>query len=854
MSANDRDVSNLRYSMLLVGVLLVLLGCASMPPAKPEAVSAEAAPPETPATRQATTIYGVSLSEEGAKAVVTIHANQPAIYTAVKHQFPLAVILYFPDTVLEGVKESYTPESGVIRAIETSELDRDPASSRIEIGLKEDLLYEVTRVENELLVHFRKAVEEANKLAEGPGDETAELRHLADLEEAPEISAEVPPLEGEKEAAADVEMAEKVASLGEAEETGETLTEAEEVSEPSTQTGQEPEKQAKLVVVPEEEPEPGPQAPTTAAEVKEPAWVNRIDFEMIEGGKSRVVVGTTRKVACDTEKASEKKLFLKLHDVTLPEFQKRPLITTRFKSAVDRILPIQHPNMEDRAVIVIELREPVPYRVEQKEDTCIVEFEASQVPPRPTLAAKEPEWERAIKEAEVAVAEKIEKPFEKPVVTESGKTYSGEKISLNFQDADIRNIFRILHEVSGKNFVIGGDVQGRITLKLVNVPWDQVLDLILKMNKLGTVVEGSVIRIATLETLREEKKALQEALRAEQQAEEQEPLMTDYIPINYSDASEIKEHIDEIKTTRGKVTYDERTNTIIIKDIQPVVDRAKELADRLDLVTPQVVIEARIVEASTNFSRDIGIQWGGTYGIQPGDEAYGVGPQRGYDSLGGTYGLTGGIGDENWVVNLPPKGPTSGVGFNFARLGGLTPLTLKANLQAMEEQGKGKIISSPRILTLDNKEAYIEQGVDIPYQVLEEGSYSLKWAKAVLKLTVTPHITMDRRVAMSIKAQKDSPNRQIIVQGAPAIDKKEAGTELLVNDGDTIVIGGIITREKTLGKGGVPMLSNMPVLGWLFRTESKSEEERELLIFVTATIVDLERPPHAQQAMLSQLN
>ncbi|MDY6950309.1 MAG: type IV pilus secretin PilQ, partial [Thermodesulfobacteriota bacterium] len=710
--------------------------------------------------REGTAISHVSLSEDEEKAVVTIRGNRPIVYTAVKHQFPLAVALYFPDTVLEGVEESYRPESTVIRAIETSELKHERPSSRIEIGLSDDVPYEVRRLENELVVHFRKAGEAVEEPAEGPGDEPIEVTELAVPEEEREILEEADLPEGEGATAADVERAKEAPSVEEAAKVTETVPEAEKVPESGADTGQGPEAVAALVDVPKEEPEATPQAPTTAAEVEEPAWVNRVDFELMEGGKSRVVVGTTREVACDTEKVSDKKLFLKLYDVTLPEFQKRPLITTRFRSAVDRVLPIQHPNMKDTAVIAIELREAVPYRIEQKEETCMVVFEASQVPPRPTLAAKEPDWERAMKEVEAEVAEEKEESLEETVVTESGKTYSGEKISLNFQDADIRNIFRILHEVSGKNFVIGGDVQGKITLKLVNVPWDQVLDLILKMNKLGTVVEGNVIRIASLETLREEKKALQEALKAEQQAKEQEPLMTDYIAINYSDASEIKEHIDEIKTNRGRVTFDERTNTIIIKDIPPVVDRAKELAERLDLVTPQVVIEARIVEASTDFSRDIGIQWGGEYGVQTDDAQYGLGPQRGYDSLGGTYGLNGGIGEENWVVNLPAKGPTSGIGFNFARLGGLTPLTLKANLQAMEQEGKGKIISSPRILTLDNKEAYIEQGVDIPYQILEEGSYSLKWAKAVLKLTVTPHITMDRRVAMSIKAQKDSPNQQ----------------------------------------------------------------------------------------------
>jgi type IV pilus assembly protein PilQ len=711
----------------------------------------------------------------------------------------------------------------------------------------------VARAENDLLVHFEKPTGDPLLAVVPPVEEPIQVVEVAEAEEAPEaltteeeISEELAEPEQESDLLASVTSE----SAGECAE----MEGVEEAEEGVISEATEPQIEEAPVDLPVEAPEQAEllaEVPATPDEVEEPALVNRIDFEMMEGGKSRVVVGATKKVHVETEKTSDKRLVLKLYDARIPEFQKRPLITTRFKSAVDRILPIQSPKMGDMAVIAIELREAIPYRIEQQDNTCMVEFEASMVPPRPTLEAKKPPWEEAMKEVESAVVEEGEAPVIEPVVTAAGKRYSGEKISLNFQDADIHSVFRILHEVSGANFVIGEDVQGRVSLKLVDVPWDQVLDLILSMNKLGTVIEGNVIRIATLETLREEKRALQESMKADQQAKEQQPLVTDYISINYSNAADIKQHITELRTARGKVTHDERTNTIIIKDIQSVVDRAKELAERLDLVTPQVIIEARIVEAATDFSREIGIQWGGEYGIQPGDDEYGVGPQRGYDALGGTYGLSGGIGDENWVVNLPPEGPSSAIGFNFARLTG-TPLTLNANLQAMEREGMGKIISSPRILTLDNKEAYIEQGVDIPYQVLEEGSYSLKWAKAVLKLTVTPHITMDRRISMEIIAQKDSPNPQITVQGAPAIDKKEAGTELLINDGDTVVIGGIITKEESAGQEGVPMLSKVPALGWLFKSNSENSSERELLIFVTATIVQLERPRSEPQAMLSQ--
>ena len=241
-----------------------------------------------------------------------------------------------------------------------------------------------------------------------------------------------------------------------------------------------------------------------------------------------------------------------------------------------------------------------------------------------------------------------------------------------------------------------------------------------------------------------------------------------------------------------------------------------------------MIIEARIVEVNTDFSREIGILWGAHY--EDGD-GFGVGGAT-------TQRWDGGLlGDYN--VMLPPAAPTSGIGFTFQKLGS-AEFTLNANLLAQQEEGKIRIISTPKILTLDNKEAYIEQGLEIPYQVLEEGSYSLKWAKAVLRLEVTPHITTDRRIAMKIVATKDAPNNSIVVQGAPAIDKNEAGTELMVNNGDTIVIGGIIERVEASGERGVPGLSKLPLLGWLFKSTSKDTSDKELLIFVTPTIVELQ--------------
>ncbi len=865
MNAHFRDLCGVRRSLLICGVALLLVACISKPPVKQTAVTPRLTPEEK-------AIHNIAVSEDEAEALVTIEANQPLTYTAVKQEFPLAVALFFRDTVLKGIEESYTLESTAIRAIQTYALVGDTPSSRIEILLNEDLPYEVTREENIVSVHFKRPVVAFEEIAEAEtiaeAEEIAAAEEIAETEqtlesEAAAQSEEVIEIAEEAELSPEEALkAETMASgsEGQLESASEEMkAEAIEVAlegapEPTEETGDVGTEEAQLEESPEAEPPA--EALEKAEETGKPTWVNRIDFEMLEAGKCRVIVGTAGAIRCETEKVSDKKLLLKLLNTRIPAFHKLPLITTRFKSAVDRILPVQTREMGDLAVVAIELREAVPYRVEQKEKMCVVEFESSAIPPRPITQAERPEWIQAMKETEAAIVSEVEKPAEEPVVTETGKLYTGEKISLDFQDADIHNVFRILHEVSGKNFVIGEDVRGKVTLKLTDVPWDQVLDLVLKMNKLGTIVEGNVVRIASLGTLAAEERAVQEKRRAEQEAAEQEPLMTDYIPINYADAGVVRNHIEQIKTDRGTVTFDERTNTIIIKDIEEVIKRARELTARLDKVTPQVMIEASVVEASSEFSRQIGVQWGGQYGIWPPDDRYGVGPQRGYDTFGGTYGLQGAVGDalQNWVVNMPTEeAATSGIGFNFARLSGTTPLTLRANLQAMESTGKGRILSNPKILTLDNKEAFIKQGTNIPYQVFEEGSYSLKWQEAVLELEVTPHVTADRRISMKILVKKDSPDKSIIVQGAPAVDKKEATTELMVNNGDTIVIGGIISKDESYSQDNVPGLSKVPVLGWLFKAEAKNAVKREVLIFVTPTIVELEPAEGAEDIVLSQL-
>ncbi|MBW2107192.1 MAG: type IV pilus secretin PilQ [Deltaproteobacteria bacterium] len=773
--------------LLVVGILLPA-GCAHN-----KAPKTVTPPPKAATAQQYRAIVKVDVSEDNNTARVVLHANQPLTYTAVKHQFPLGVVLYFPDTRLEGVSKHYSPESSVISAIQTSMLERKRPASRVEVRLNRDTTYKVVRSGDDLVVVFSKPEQPVAR----QGRETKQTAS--------------PPA---------------------------ALKIATQASTPSVQ----PNPTAAKAVQPAE----------GSAEQEKPAVVTRIDFEMLDGGKSRVTVGTDRPVRYETQKVSDKKLLLKLLNTTIPKFQKRPLITTRFSGAVDRVVPVQTKKMGNAAAIAVELREPVAYRVYQVKNRCIMDFDPSSVPPRPMPAAEKAAWieamNRTVQETEAAVmGTPARKAKTEPVVTEQGKIYTGEKISLDFQDADIHNIFRILHEVSGKNFVIGDDVKGRVTLKLVNVPWDQVLDLILKMNKLGTVTEGNVVRIATLSTLEAEQKAMAQRKKAEEEAKELEPLVTEYIKLNYADAASVKTHLDQVKSSRGKVTIDEGTNMIILQDEKQALRNEKELIAKLDeatqeIATRQVMIEARIVEADSSFTRDLGVQWGGDYtkgtpGTSSGSST------RFFGGAGGEFSSS----SPNFAVNLPPASYTSGLGFTFGRIAGST-LSLELRLLAMESQGKGRTISAPKILTLDNKQATIKQVTKIPFQVIEDNTVSIKTEEAGIELSVTPQITRDERIRMIIHAEKGAPDWSNTVAGNPAIDTNTADTELFVNDGQTIVIGGIITSEDTLNEARTPFLNKIPVLGWLFKQRRTVRTKAELLIFITPTIVRLEEKTAGQRS------
>jgi type IV pilus assembly protein PilQ len=378
----------------------------------------------------------------------------------------------------------------------------------------------------------------------------------------------------------------------------------------------------------------------------------------------------------------------------------------------------------------------------------------------------------------------------------------------------------LIAEVSNFNIITADDVSGKITMRLVDVPWDQALDVILQSRSLGMVQVGNVIRIAPVDALNRENQAKLETKRARDRLED---MVTELIPINYATAKDIIPQIKGVLSERGDVKVDDRTNIMIIKDIPRNIPAVKSLVKSLDTKTPQVLIEARIVEANLTFQRELGVKWG--FLAVDG-------------KVGGRQGTVRG-GTSGDVVNLPaqPKIGTAGViEFLFTSTYGLRELDIA--ISAHENQGDVKIISSPKIATLHNKEASVEQGLRIPYRKLTtEGTVTTDFIDANLKLTVTPHVTNDGYIKMSIKAKKDAPDRSVVVDEVPSIDKKEAITEVLVKDNGVVVIAGVYSIEKNEGTEGIPLFSKIPLLGWLFKREAKEDKRRDLLIFISPKIL-----------------
>lgn len=422
------------------------------------------------------------------------------------------------------------------------------------------------------------------------------------------------------------------------------------------------------------------------------------------------------------------------------------------------------------------------------------------------------------------------------------KRYLGKRIRIKIKDADIHNVLSFLAECGRVNIVTSDEVKGTVTLMLNKVPWDQALDIILRTKGLDMVREGNIIRVAPREVIAAERKA---ELEKNQIKEQLKPILIRLVTVNHAEGKDMVDQVKGVLSERGTVTFDLRTNTLIVKDTEEHIEAAEDLVRRLDTQTPQVLIEARIVEVNKVNEQEFGIQWGGSFLSSSGsNNATGL-------SFPSSVRLSGGADDRqvqapgvpqppNFMVNLPATvgaGSGGALGLSFGNLD--STFNLNVRLSAAESRGTVKIISSPKITTLDNKRALISQGVSIPISQISAQGVQTTFFDATLSLEVTPHVTQDGNIYLQLKANNDTPDFQNVgSRGDPTILKKEASTQVLLQDGETTVIGGIYTSNAGSGRKEWPYFSKIPIIGALFRSSSERSQRNELLIFITPRVVN----------------
>ena len=411
--------------------------------------------------------------------------------------------------------------------------------------------------------------------------------------------------------------------------------------------------------------------------------------------------------------------------------------------------------------------------------------------------------------------------------------YTGEKLSLNFQDIDVRSVLQLIADFTNLNLVASDTVQGGITLRLQNVPWDQALDLVLKTKGLDKRKIGNVLLVAPADEIAARER---QELESQKQIAELAPLRRELLQVNYAKAADIAKLFQSVTSAeakideRGSITVDERTNNIIAYQTQDRLDELRRIVAQLDIPVRQVMIEARIVEANVDYDKSLGVRWGGSVQNKGNWNASGVS-----SGSSTTIGTPGSTSTNSPFVDLGAAGNTSGLGIAFIT----DNVLLDLELTAMEKTGNGEIVSQPKVVTSDKETAKILKGTEIPYQeASSSGATSVSFKEASLSLEVTPQITPDNRIIMEVKVTKDEPDYLNKVQDVPPIKKNEVNAKVLVNDGETIVIGGVFSNTQSKVVDKVPFLGDVPYLGRLFRRDVVSEKKSELLVFLTPRIMN----------------
>jgi len=591
------------------------------------------------------------------------------------------------------------------------------------------------------------------------------------------------------------------------------------------------------------------------------ADVTNVRFEH-QPNKDRVLIELSADAKFSQATTPTGQTVVELQGVRLPDSLERKLDVTAFGGPVTAVSTYRRRSDPSRVVVEIEPKAGHTALVERDGHSLVVTFPQDPrdsavtgvgadggVARRTRTVAREedPRAPQPSTATETTVDGEEAAGF-LPTTLAQQRRFAGRRIDLDLKDADIHNVLRFIADVGRVNVITSDDVKGNVTIRIKNVPWDQALETVLQSKGLGMVRSGNMIRVAPLDVLNKERELDLARRKAELQLA---PLETRLIPVNYAAAKELQARGKDLLSPRGTLAVDERTNILIARDVAGNLDQIEELVRALDTQTPQVLIEARIVEATSRYIRDVGIQWGGDGSISSatGNPTGLAFPSRigiaggASDQTTPTAGLSPferSINNPNFAVNLPAAAGTGlggAIGFTFGSID--NSVNLAVRLSAAEASGMLRIISSPRILTLDNREARISQGTLIPFAQISAQGVQTTFQEAKLQLLVKPHVTSDGSVSMHVKINRDEPDfNQTSARGDPTILKREAETDLLIMDGHTAVIGGIFTRNTGRNLDQVPILGDLPLFGILFQRRRASDTRGELVIFITPRIIN----------------
>jgi type IV pilus assembly protein PilQ len=765
------------------------------PPAPPPAPIAAPAPPPTPA-RGAIEVTGVEVQESGPTGVVVLVSGDGPIstYESFALPDPPRLVVDIPNAV-HAISQPISARPPLVSAVRSSQYRERPVQIvRIVMDLRSALPYRIVTAQNQLRVDLGGAAEGT---AAAPAPET---------------------------------------------------------------------KATPVVAAPPVAPAKAAPVATTAPSVPRAAGkVTRVDVQSVRG-RQQIAIRTSGPVTyAVAENTNPLGIAVDVNGATIEPAAARTVDLGQVSSPISRLRASQYQTDPAPTVrVVADLRGPARYDVRQTPSAIVVDFlnparPASAPAPAPVPMPAPVVVAQAAPPAAPAVATP---PMPAPVVVAQAAPPAAPgtgRLSMDFRDADINNLLRIIAEVSGMNVVAGGDVTGKVTVRLVNVEWQQALDVILRINGMGYEIDGNIIRVAPQAKLAAEQRSREEARAREQKAKEDalkaereqkreqvqlEPLKDEVIAVNYAKAADVVKNLDRLKTPGrpdASLVVDDRTNKLILRETPATLVRMKDLLRELDRATPQVLIEARLVEATRNFAQSLGVEWGFNANMTM-SSLQSPQPVSLFTSPVGTpLAIPAATGAIPLAISMPATSPTASVGLIANSLFS-NRLALGARISAGESENKVRTLSSPKVATMDNQEAEIKQGQQVPYTTIDSsGRTVVAYTDAYIRLKVTPHITNDKRISMKVEAERSFPGDRIDYAGGFSfpINTRKATTNVLVSNGSTIVIGGLLQSDERWSESRIPWISKVPVLGSLFKSTSIGPEGKiELLIFLTPTILE----------------